>query len=296
MNYLLYWQGPIHRYLRPSCYACHHVRIHYSTSQGRSSILSVLVAPSQTDLYLIKHLGSQIPIVLLPSSSHLSISPHSPSPPGKKHTLPKRTVSSLSHLQPQHPQALRASLFRSPETLAALRVEGVERFFRWREVSRVLGSSSSFPFSERITSEREDLWVGWTASEREEWEGRLSYDVAAVRERARALGEKEAVEKVNFKGRDRDDTVTQRTFAHPHRPSISPSSTFSPPCSRSCLYSSATHISFDPLHFPSLVMFGLSLFRPAVSKQLKGWRWKWRWEVGVALVGGFCLGMLVSSR
>lgn len=169
---------------------------------------------------------------------------------------------------------------------------------RWREVRRALDSSSlSSPFS---GGDKQNLWVGWAGeSEREEWEGRLSYDVAAARERARALGGREVVRKASFKGRDRDDTVTQRTFTPPHRPSISPTSTFSPPCSRSHSYSSfapAPNISFDPLHFPSLVMFGLSLFRPAVTKGVRGWRWKWRWEVGVALVGGFCLGMLASSK
>ena len=178
-------------------------------------------------------------------------------------------------------------------------MEGAERFLRWREVRKALGSSSlSSPFAERITGEKEDLWVEWSESEREEWGGRLSYDVASARERAQALGGKEAAEKAKFKRRGRDDTVTQRTFTR-HQPLISRSSTYSPPCSRSHSYSTFAPIpaiSFDPLHFPSLVMFGLSLFRPAVSKQVRGWRWKWRWEVGVALVGGFCLGMLASSR
>jgi hypothetical protein len=56
--------------------------------------------------------------------------------------------------------------------------------------------------------------------------------------------------------------------------------------------------SFDPLHFPSLVFFSLSLLRPA-RRQLVTSVWGFvgklkDWEVGLALVGSFCFGIGVG--
>jgi len=85
------------------------------------------------------------------------------------------------------------------------------------------------------------------------------------------------------RARERDNTLTQANTS-PHRlgaKSSSPSSCINP--------------SFDPLHFPSLVFFSLSLLRPArqrVGASLRGFVNVLRdWQVGLALVGGFCLGI-----
>jgi hypothetical protein len=55
--------------------------------------------------------------------------------------------STLSAFQPSSAVALRSGLFHSPETVALLRSEAVDRFFRWREVEksveRILGASVS---------------------------------------------------------------------------------------------------------------------------------------------------------
>src|SRR5882762_467483 len=55
------------------------------------------------------------------------------------------------------------------------------------------------------------------------------------------------------------------------------------------------HSSFDPLHFPSLVLFSLSLLRPA-RRQLGASIFSFveklkDWQVGLALVGSFCFGV-----
>lgn len=74
---------------------------------------------------LLDSLSRHIPIILLPL------------PRTRVHfSLPAN--SNLSVFRSRTPIALRAGLFRSPETLAALRVEAAERFLGWREVERAV--------------------------------------------------------------------------------------------------------------------------------------------------------------
>jgi len=163
----------------------------------------------------------------------------------------------LSSFRPNSIIALRTGLFRTPDTLASLRAEGADRFLRWREVDRVMDNLSR-PVTSSKVSEPEWSKREWEA----EWEGMLSQDVAKAR-----------------RTRDRDNTLTQANSLPDHYKFDS-----------SCINS-----SFDPLHFPSLVFFSLSLLRPA-RRQLVTSIWGFvgklkDWEVGLALVGSFCFGI-----
>ncbi|KIM82843.1 hypothetical protein PILCRDRAFT_458637 [Piloderma croceum F 1598] len=169
----------------------------------------------------------------------------------------------LSSFRPTSIIALRTGLFRSTDTLASLRAEAADRFLRWREVERALDD-----LSRTIKSSTKLPKSDWSKREWEaEWEGMLSQDVARAK-----------------RARERDNTLTQaNTF--PHRSAFNSESS-----SSSCINS-----SFDPLHFPSLVFFSLSLLRPArqrVGASLKSFVSVLRnWQVGLALVGGFCFGI-----
>jgi len=171
--------------------------------------------------------------------------------------IPNLTLSSF---RPTSIIALRTGLFRSPDTLASLRGEAADRFLRWREVERAIDN-----LSRPLTDSKVPEW-GWSKNEWEaEWEGMLSQDV----ERAR-------------RARDRDNTVTQAN-SRPFHQKFVPSSSFS------------INSSFDPLHFPSLVLFSLSLLRPA-RRQLGASIFSFveklkDWQVGLALVGSFCFGV-----
>jgi hypothetical protein len=205
------------------------------------------IAPSSLETLLIDTLGPRIPIILLPR-----LTSRAPTP------IPNHTVSSF---RPTSVTALQRGLFRSPETLALLRAEAVDRFVRWREVERAIADLSG-PLTYPKVQESEWSKKEWEA----EWEGMLSQDVAEAR-----------------RVRDRDNTVTQAdSLAHLSRTRDSSSSFCINP-------------SFDPLHFPSLVLFSLSLLRPA-RRQLGASIWGFvgklmDWEVGFAMVGSFCIGI-----
>jgi hypothetical protein len=82
------------------------------------------------------------------------------------------------------------------------------------------------------------------------------------------------------------DNMLTQADSLPHRHKFDPSSSF------------CVNPSFDPLHFPSLVFFSLSLLRPA-RRQLVTSVWGFvgklkDWEVGLALVGSFCFGIGVG--
>lgn len=168
----------------------------------------------------------------------------------------------LSSFQPTSIIALRTGLFRTPDILALLRFEAADRFLRWREVGRALDD-----LSRTITSNNNKVpKYDWSKREWEaEWEGMLSQDVARAK-----------------RARDRDNTVTQAN-AFPHRNVFDSSSS-------SCINS-----SFDPLHFPSLVFFSLSLLRPARQRlgiSIRGFVSALKdLEVGLVFVGSFCFGI-----
>ncbi|KAF8156953.1 hypothetical protein B0H34DRAFT_711307 [Crassisporium funariophilum] len=85
-------------------------------------------SPTALDLSLIDALAPHIPTIALPRL-----------PPSKRdHDHDPAPTSRLSAFKPASAVALRAGLFHSPETLAVLRAEAVDRFLRWREVERAL--------------------------------------------------------------------------------------------------------------------------------------------------------------
>jgi hypothetical protein len=165
----------------------------------------------------------------------------------------------LSSFRPTSIIALRTGLFRTPATLASLRAEAVDRFLRWREVERAIDD-----LSRTITSKVPE--PDWNKGKWEaEWEGMLSQDIAGAR-----------------RARERHNTLKANSESFPQW------DLFDAP-------SSCTNSYFDPLHFPSLILFSLSLLRPARRRLgasigdllvvLK------EWEVSVALVGSFCFGI-----
>ena len=80
----------------------------------------------------------------------------------------------VSTFRPSSSQALRAGIFRSPETLNLLRTEAADRFLRWREIER---AASTVHESRKDT--RSQLGAAWDKAAWEtEWDATLSRDVA----------------------------------------------------------------------------------------------------------------------
>jgi hypothetical protein len=153
---------------------------------------------------------------------------------------------------------LRTGLFRSPETLAALRCEATDRFLRWREVERAVGEIHSG------RQERQGAYTGkapkWSKAEWEaEWDVNLSQDVAR---------------------RLHEDTSTAQDgpFGEPRSGWVG-------------------NPAYDPLHLPSLFVFSMSLFGPLtgrIARSIEEFLEKLKlrdYHVGLALVGGFCMGI-----
>jgi hypothetical protein len=182
------------------------------------------------------------PIILLPRSSGA------------------RQLSNLSFFKPSSILALRNGLFRSPETLAALRYESADKFLRWREISRntsVIQSSQLI----RLSARRPPGLAGssWNKSEWEfQWEATLSQDIARQLRTSKAPSNLEA----------KTD----------NSPGSMDSSSFSP--------------RFDPLHLPSLLCLSLSVITAMEKRLLVAiTSIPWGSSVKVALTSGFCLGV-----
>jgi hypothetical protein len=80
----------------------------------------------------------------------------------------------VSAFRPSSTQALRAGIFRSPETLNLLRTEAADRFLRWREIER---ATTTVHESRKDT--RALQGVAWDKAAWEtEWDATLSRDVA----------------------------------------------------------------------------------------------------------------------
>ena len=231
-------------------------------------IILTSTSPTHFDTSLVEQLSPHIPVIALP-----------PFPPSR------RSSQHLSSFRPANSTTLRSHLFRSPETLACLRMEAADRFLRWREVHRVHSALTLFApttspthLKARPRSPTKARWnkANWEA----EWDYKLSKEVSDLHE---------------------------STFPPP-----SPSKLPSPSNSSSC----ATYYSpmtFDPLHLPSIFMFSLSLLAPlrhrifgarepaetldgstATTKSTRSVNW------GIlGIVGAFCagigLGVLIAS-
>jgi hypothetical protein len=170
--------------------------------------------PAHFDTSLAERLSSHIPVIALP-----------PFPSSRR-------SSHLSSFRPANSTSLRSHLFRSPETLASLRMEAVDRFLRWREVHRVhnaiaLSATASSPTLHKDHPTK----IKWNKADWEaEWDYRLSREVSDL----------------------------NKSTPPPPSPSKPPSPSNS---SNGCAaYYSPT--TFDPLHLPSTLMLSMSLLSP----------------------------------
>ncbi|KAI9513371.1 hypothetical protein F5148DRAFT_1155299 [Russula earlei] len=137
-----------------------------------SALLSNLISSSSSPLYvalivhpqslssrhrsIIDSLGAHIPVVVLPS------------------TELSRARLPISAFRPSSLQALRAGIFRSPETVNLLRSEAADRFLRWREVER-----AACTVHDSRTDARSQQGPAWDKAAWEtEWDATLSRDVA----------------------------------------------------------------------------------------------------------------------
>ncbi|KAJ2932426.1 hypothetical protein H1R20_g4640, partial [Candolleomyces eurysporus] len=188
----------------------------------------------------------------------------------------------LSSFRPRDAVALKHGLFHSPETLATLRMEAAGRFLRWREVDRVVrglhGGDPATLYSRSLSKERGlrrsgggerkgSTQIGWRGWDKEKWERQwmtdFSRDVAVgIRERSMLLGEgaprgeehqdevrsevdgssKEEGGEVAFEHDLEEKHAAPRIIAYTH-----------------------SH-SFDPLHFPSLFLFTVSMLGPLKTR------------------------------
>lgn len=222
-------------------------------------IVLTSTSPTHFDTSLVERLSPHIPIIALP-----------PFP------LSRRSSQHLSSFRPANSASLRTHLFRSPETLASLRIEADDRFLRWREVHRVHNASTSPTLVRaRPCSPTKTRWnkADWEA----EWDYKLSKEVFDLH---------------------------ASTLPPPSPPKLS-----SPSNSSSCpAYYSPT--TFDPLHLPSIFIFSLSLLSPlryhifgepmetldasTTTRSTKSVNWGF-----LGIMGAFCagigLGMLIAS-
>lgn len=229
-------------------------------------IILTTTSPTHFDTSLVEQLSPHIPIIALP-----------PFPPSR------RSSQHLSSFRPADSTALRSHLFRSPETLASLRMEAADRFLRWREVRRV---HNPLTLSAATTSPTllqahpySPTKVRWNKSSWEaEWDYKLSKEVSDL----------------------------HTSTLPPPSPSKPPSPTNSSSCPA---YYSPT--AFDPLHLPSIFMFSLSLLAPlryrifgkpietlgssiAATRSTKPVNWGILGVMG-AFCAGIGLGMLIAS-
>ncbi|KAL1700743.1 hypothetical protein EV121DRAFT_263840 [Schizophyllum commune] len=114
--------------------------------------------PSSYEQTIVDRLGLHIPIVVLPRAA--------------RSRYP--ATSRLSSLSPPSALSLRATLFRAPDALNALRGEAVDRFLRWREVEHIASEISIARQHALATSDRAWSKAQWEA----EWEATLSQDVS----------------------------------------------------------------------------------------------------------------------
>ncbi|CAA7268451.1 unnamed protein product [Cyclocybe aegerita] len=214
--------------------------------------------PTTLDRQIISALSTHIPLIVLPRLH----GPHREAPDPSK----------LSNFRPSSAVALRNGLFHSPETVQLLRSEAVDRFLRWREVERSVEQIASRETRKRRLGERE-----WGRSKNH------SLDVHVAR-------------------REREGTVTKRSASHPkaalessdHMSEKEEHDTTSPRQPRQP-YWHPQHPDFDPLHLPSLLIFGVSLLGPLKERLSQSVRGLFvalgEARVRVALVGGFCIGV-----
>lgn len=170
-----------------------------------------------------------------------------------------RHLQNLTAFRPTSTAALRSGLFRSPEVLGSLRSEAADRFLRWREIEHTAAQLQMIRRRRRKSSfALTEGTTTWSKSEWEaEWEARMSEDV-----------EKRMQE--DIEPSDEEDNADRPQGGAPGLP-------------------------FDPLHFPSLLLFSMSLLAPlrdalrqSAIDLLKSLN---NWNVRLAVIGGFCVGV-----
>jgi hypothetical protein len=249
--------------------------------------------PDSLDLRLIHEIGSYIPIITLPVI---------PKDGDKSLDQSGRTQTPLlSSFGPCTLAALRAGLFRSPETVAQLRSEAADRFMRWREVECAVADICSVrhgivgpDFSTSGSRTRRQLSsLSWDKARWEsEWMPTFSADVAKrLRENTITQRSVEANKSIpGFAERgtsepslsdDSNGPTTESTmcnFASPTTtvPTIPDSPDFPLAAEtrfgevpKSCPFAETVPspvfgrgAMYDPLHLPSLFIFSISLLGP----------------------------------
>ncbi|KAG6898560.1 hypothetical protein C0993_006015 [Termitomyces sp. T159_Od127] len=209
----------------------------------------VLLSPTAPDEELVDALNPHVPVIVFPRA-------------GAAH--PGRSTASF---RPATLAALRAGLFRSPETLAGLRGEATDRFLRWREVEHSAdGVRAAAACHNSIRS-------GWDKAAWEaEWLAGLSHDVARrLREGAVAAAE----------GEGEGEGAARR-------------------CGRLRFHGApwvcvGGRYDCDPLYFPAFVAAALSLLGPLRVRVRRAFvRVGARVCVCAAVLGGFCVGVGVG--
>ncbi|KAG6860609.1 hypothetical protein C0995_009430 [Termitomyces sp. Mi166 len=177
----------------------------------------------------------------------------------------------ISSFRPSSIVALRAGLFHSPETISVLRSEATDRFLRWREVERSVDDIHMSQRNDTAYYHRDPDGKPWSKAKWEaEWLPSLSQDVAK---------------------RLREGTVTNRST---RRRSKHHDHVRFDDSSRSCM----SDTRYDPLYFPSLFMYSVSLLGPLRARMRRTLSRIAEVasdpHVRVAVLGGFCIGMGVG--
>ncbi|PPQ78319.1 hypothetical protein CVT25_011690 [Psilocybe cyanescens] len=99
------------------------------TSPLYTAMVLVHAAPTPLDKEIILALSTHVPLIVLPRlhGPHRGLA-----------AAGSASSARLSNFRPASAVALRSGLFHSPETVALLRSEAVDRFLRWREVERAV--------------------------------------------------------------------------------------------------------------------------------------------------------------
>jgi hypothetical protein len=238
-----------------------------------------VVAPTVLDCLLIKELGNEIPLIVLPRLH---------SPPQEPSLLDK-----LSSFRPSTAVALRSGLFNSPDTLSLLRSEATDRFLKWREVERMvtrIKPRPSLPTYSHLCTLKHSTSTQW---DKEKWETEyltsFSHDVA---KRARSVvTRQQMVTPLNQRNNSIIDDDNDDDSDEEDEDYLLPQQEFS---------SSSAYGSLDPLHLPSLIFFSISLLKPlrwrlhtSISKFFESVASEK--NVRVALLGGFCVGLGIGA-
>jgi hypothetical protein len=230
-----------------------------STPLYTALILLSTSLPSQLEQTIIESLAPQIPIIVLPRMSAGRYA----------------HINKLSSFRPSSALALRAGLFRTPETLASLRSEAADRFLQWREVERSVNSlqqsRTNSRQQERSLREHPNAW------NKEKWE--TEWDATLSRDVARRLREQMAEREREYEEEDRVEDWFGRGKSEFGSGSFSGS-------------------DVDPLYLPSLLTITLSLLGPLqarLRKPIARFLEKLNDNpVKVAIAGSFCIGVGVG--